>query len=38
MPAETLHVVMVQPRVAHHAKILKIELSEAENMPGYSKL
>ncbi|MDY0094118.1 MAG: molybdopterin-dependent oxidoreductase [Candidatus Vecturithrix sp.] len=38
MPAETLHVVMVQPRVAHHAKILKIELSEAENMPGVFKI
>lgn len=38
MPAETLHVVMVQPRVAHHANILKIDLSEAENMPGVFKI
>ena len=34
MPAETLHVVMVQPRLAHHAKILKIDTSEALKMAG----
>ncbi len=38
MPAETLHVVMVQPKLAHHAKILKIDLSEAEKMPGVFKI
>ncbi|MEG1584600.1 MAG: 2Fe-2S iron-sulfur cluster-binding protein, partial [Anaerovorax sp.] len=30
MPENVLHVVMVQPRVAHHAKILKINTAEAE--------
>jgi aldehyde oxidoreductase len=34
MPAETLHVAMVQPRVAHHARILKIDRGKAEKMPG----
>lgn len=38
MPSETLHVVMVQPRVAHHAKILKIDTGEAEKMPGIFKI
>ncbi|MBP6977233.1 MAG: molybdopterin-dependent oxidoreductase [Bacteroidales bacterium] len=38
MPAEALHVVMVQPRVAHHAKILSIDLNEAEKMPGVVKI
>jgi len=38
MPAETLKVAMVQPRVAHHAKILKIDMSEAEKMPGVYKI
>ena len=38
MPAETLKVVMVQPRIAHHAKILKIDTSEAEKMPGVVKI
>ncbi|MEN6300031.1 MAG: molybdopterin cofactor-binding domain-containing protein, partial [Anaerolineaceae bacterium] len=38
MPAETLHVAVVQPRVAHHAKILKIDTSEAEKMPGVVKI
>ena len=38
MPAETLHVAMVQPRVAHHAKILDIDVSEAEKMPGVEKI
>lgn len=38
MPAETLHAVMVQPRVAHHAKILKINTEEAEKMPGVVKV
>ncbi|MCK9205147.1 MAG: molybdopterin-dependent oxidoreductase [Bacteroidales bacterium] len=38
MPAETLKVVMVQPKVAHHAKILRIDFSEAEKMPGVVKV
>lgn len=38
MPEETLHVVMVQPRVAHHAKILSIDTGEAEKMPGVVKV
>ncbi|SFG21432.1 aldehyde oxidoreductase [Desulfotomaculum arcticum] len=38
MPAETLHAAIVQPRVAHHAKILKIDTSEAEKMPGVVKV
>ena len=38
MPAETLKVVMVQPKLAHHAKILDIDFSEAEKMPGVVKV
>ncbi|ATW24803.1 molybdopterin-dependent oxidoreductase [Candidatus Formimonas warabiya] len=38
MPAETLHVAVAQPRIAHHAKILKIDTSEAETMPGVVKI
>ncbi|MGI6644122.1 MAG: molybdopterin-dependent aldehyde oxidoreductase [Bacillota bacterium] len=38
MPAETLHVAVYQPRIAHHAKILKIDTSEAEKMPGVVKI
>ncbi|MEG1972591.1 MAG: xanthine dehydrogenase family protein, partial [Oscillospiraceae bacterium] len=38
MPAETLHAVMVQPKKAHHAKILSIDTSEAEAMPGVVKV
>ena len=38
MPANTLHAVMVQPLVAHHAKILKINTEEAEKMPGVYKV
>ncbi len=38
MPAETLHVAVVQPRIAHHAKILNIDTSEAEKMPGVVKI
>ncbi|MDR2164022.1 MAG: molybdopterin-dependent oxidoreductase [Clostridiales Family XIII bacterium] len=38
MPAGTLHVVPVQPRVASHAKILNIDYSEAEKMPGVFKV
>jgi len=38
MPAESLHAVMVQPRVAHHARILKIDTEEASKMPGVVKV
>jgi aldehyde oxidoreductase len=38
MPAESLHVAIVQPKVAHHAKILKIDTREAEQMPGVVKI
>ncbi len=34
MPAGTLHLAVVQPKIAHHAKILSIDTSEAEKMPG----
>ncbi|MDK2958531.1 MAG: aldehyde oxidoreductase [Synergistaceae bacterium] len=38
MPADTLHVAVVQPRAAHHAKILGIDITEAEKMPGVKKV
>ena len=38
MPAETLHVAMVQPKIAHHANILGIDTSEAASMPGVVKI
>lgn len=38
MPAGTLHAAIVQPRVAHHAKILAIHKEEAEKMPGVVKI
>lgn len=38
MPVETLKVAMVQPKVAHHAKILSIDASEAEKMQGVYKI
>jgi aldehyde oxidoreductase len=38
MPADTLHVAVVQPRAAHHARILEIDISEAEKMPGVKKV
>ncbi|MGI6727883.1 MAG: molybdopterin-dependent aldehyde oxidoreductase [Anaerovoracaceae bacterium] len=38
MPAETLKVVPVMPRVANHAKIINIDYSEAEKMPGVVKV
>lgn len=38
MPENILHVVMVQPKVAHHARILKINTEEAEKMPGIYKV
>ncbi len=38
MPENTLHVVMVQPKLTHHAKIIKINTEEAEKMPGVYKV
>ncbi|MBQ6360788.1 MAG: molybdopterin-dependent oxidoreductase [Lachnospiraceae bacterium] len=38
MPAEMRHAVPVQPRVAHHAKLLAIHKEEAEKMPGVVKI
>ena len=38
MPDELLHVVPVQPRIANHAKILKIHKEEAEKMRGVVKV
>ena len=38
MPANAFHVAMVQPKLAHHAKILKIDISEAQKMPGVAKI
>jgi len=38
MPEGTLHVVLVQPKVASHAKILNIDYAEAEKMPGVVKI
>ena len=38
MPAGSLHAAVVQPKVAHHARILKIDTAEAEKMPGVVKI
>ena len=38
MPEGTLYGAVVQPRVAHHAKILAIHTEEAEAMPGVYKV
>ena len=38
MPTGTLHLAIVQPRIAHHAKILGIDTSVAEKMPGVVKV
>jgi len=38
MPANTLHCAVVQPKVSSHAKILSIDTSEAEKMPGVFKV
>ncbi|HNZ43371.1 MAG TPA: molybdopterin-dependent oxidoreductase [Bacteroidales bacterium] len=38
MPSEKLHVALVQPRIAHHARILKIDMDEALKMPGIVKI
>ncbi|MGI5986393.1 MAG: xanthine dehydrogenase family protein molybdopterin-binding subunit, partial [Oscillospiraceae bacterium] len=37
MPAHTLHLAIVQPKVSH-AKIIKIDFSAAESMPGVVKV
>ena len=38
MPDGALHVAMAQPKVAHHAKILKINTEEAEKAEGVYKV
>lgn len=38
MPENTLHAVLVQPKVAFHAKLKKINKEEAEKMPGVYKV
>ena len=38
MPESTLHAVMVQPKLTHHAKVTKINTEEAEKMPGVHKV
>jgi aldehyde oxidoreductase len=38
MPPGTLHLAIVQPKAAFHAKILAIDFSEAEKMPGVVKV
>jgi len=38
MPDGTLYLALVQPKVTHHANIIKIDTSEAEKMPGVVKV
>lgn len=38
MPDNTLHVVMVQPKLTHHATVKKIHTEEASKMPGVYKV
>ena len=38
MPEETLKVALVMPRITNHAKIISIDYSEAEKMPGVVKV
>jgi aldehyde oxidoreductase len=38
MPPGTLHVAIVQPRVASHAKIVNIDIAQAEKMEGVVKI
>lgn len=38
MPDETLKVALVMPRITNHAKIINIDYSEAEKMPGVVKV
>lgn len=38
MPADTLHLAIVQPRISSHAKILSINIAVAEKMEGVVKV
>ena len=38
MPPGTLHLAIVQPKMASHAKVLGVDTSEAEKMPGVFKV
>ncbi len=38
LPDGVLHVAIVQPKITHHAKLLAIDFSEAEAMPGVVKV
>lgn len=38
MPAETMHMAIIQPKQYAHAKILKIDTAKAEAMPGVVKI
>jgi aldehyde oxidoreductase len=38
MPPGTLHLALVMPKAAHHAKIKNIDVTEAEQMPGVVKV
>jgi aldehyde oxidoreductase len=38
MPRGTWHIAVIQPKLAHHAKILKIDIGEASKMPGVAKI
>jgi aldehyde oxidoreductase len=38
MPKGSAHAVLIQPRITHHAKILSLDVSEAEAMPGVIKV
>ncbi len=38
MPPETLKVALVMPRITNHAKIVSVDYSEAEKMPGVVKI
>lgn len=38
MPNGTLHAVMFQPKVTHHANIKSLDITEAEKMPGVKKV
>ena len=38
MPDSTLYLAVVQPKIAHHANIKNIDITEAEKMPGVFKV
>ncbi|MDR1028894.1 MAG: molybdopterin-dependent oxidoreductase, partial [Clostridiales Family XIII bacterium] len=38
MPVGTARAVLIQPKITHHAKILSLDVSEAEAMPGVVKV